>query len=347
MTALQPQKEINFNIININGKFPGHTINSTTNNNVVVDVRNKLDENLLITWLQVANDEEVEGAKYHVGNATGVGLQVQVASSSPEIKVAGSRSHTCCLPLPPNVFSAPGFTVFCTAFFTLRCFKTQCLPPTPPPLRWESDGAPDFVKLCMSAVYVFCLCNLNQHDFNFKSVILQSASIWMSCLNRIKRFNKAQMKFHRKTGFLVALSFCPLVCKAVNVRHHRVGETDEPASYRINDELEYLVEIYEWSGSNWEPYVANDVQVQFYMMSPYVLKTMSTDKKGLYLASFKVTGVARIGIRVDVVKDVCPIIKHILLLDSKGRRVAVKYYTDEWPTNSDKLAFESSSLVKH
>lgn len=42
---------------------------------------------------------------------------------------------------------------------------------------------------------------------------------------------------------------------------------------------EYLVEIYEWSGSSWEPYVANDVQIQFYMMSPYVLKTMSTDKK--------------------------------------------------------------------
>ncbi|XP_022012664.2 dolichyl-diphosphooligosaccharide--protein glycosyltransferase 48 kDa subunit [Helianthus annuus] len=79
--------------------------------------------------------------------------------------------------------------------------------------------------------------------------------------------------------------------KAVNVKHHRVGETDEPAIYRINDDLEYSVEIYEWSGSSWEPYVANDVQVQFYMMSPYVLKTMSTDKKGLYHASFKVPDV--------------------------------------------------------
>ncbi|PWA81681.1 dolichyl-diphosphooligosaccharide-protein glycosyltransferase 48kDa subunit family protein [Artemisia annua] len=79
--------------------------------------------------------------------------------------------------------------------------------------------------------------------------------------------------------------------KAVNVRHHRVGETEEPAIYRINDDLEYLVEIYEWSGSSWEPYVANDVQVQFYMMSPYVFKTMSSDKKGLYLASFKVPDV--------------------------------------------------------
>ena len=42
---------------------------------------------------------------------------------------------------------------------------------------------------------------------------------------------------------------------------------------------EYFVEIYEWSGTRWEPYVANDVQVQFYMMSPYVLKTLSTNEK--------------------------------------------------------------------
>lgn len=41
------------------------------------------------------------------------------------------------------------------------------------------------------------------------------------------------------------------------------------------------IEIYEWSGTTWEPYVADDVQVQFYMMSPYVLKTLSTDSKVL------------------------------------------------------------------
>ncbi|XP_027074904.1 dolichyl-diphosphooligosaccharide--protein glycosyltransferase 48 kDa subunit-like [Coffea eugenioides] len=79
--------------------------------------------------------------------------------------------------------------------------------------------------------------------------------------------------------------------KAVNVRHHKVGESDEPAIYRINDDLEYFVEIYEWSGTRWEPYVANDVQVQFYMMSPYVLKTLSTNEKGLYHTSFKVPDV--------------------------------------------------------
>jgi len=42
---------------------------------------------------------------------------------------------------------------------------------------------------------------------------------------------------------------------------------------------EYSIEIYEWSGTAWKPYVADDVQVQFYMMSPYVLKTLSNDNK--------------------------------------------------------------------
>ncbi|WJX94624.1 Monocopper oxidase-like protein sku5, variant 2 [Trifolium repens] len=37
-------------VIAINGEFPGPTINVTTNNNVAVNVHNKLDENLLIHW---------------------------------------------------------------------------------------------------------------------------------------------------------------------------------------------------------------------------------------------------------------------------------------------------------
>ncbi|CAK9171141.1 unnamed protein product [Ilex paraguariensis] len=37
-------------VIAINGHFPGPTINSTTNNNVVINVRNKLDEELLMHW---------------------------------------------------------------------------------------------------------------------------------------------------------------------------------------------------------------------------------------------------------------------------------------------------------
>ncbi|GLT74575.1 hypothetical protein SLA2020_463630 [Shorea laevis] len=45
-------------------------------------------------------------------------------------------------------------------------------------------------------------------------------------------------------------------------------------------------------------------------------------------------------------RDSCPGVKNILLLDSEGKRVAVKYYSDEWPTNSAKLAFEKSLFTK-
>ncbi|XP_021902928.1 coatomer subunit zeta-2-like isoform X2 [Carica papaya] len=42
----------------------------------------------------------------------------------------------------------------------------------------------------------------------------------------------------------------------------------------------------------------------------------------------------------------CPSVKNILLLDSEGKRVAVKYYSDDWPTNSAKLAFEKYIFSK-
>ncbi|XP_062156494.1 coatomer subunit zeta-1-like isoform X2 [Alnus glutinosa] len=45
-------------------------------------------------------------------------------------------------------------------------------------------------------------------------------------------------------------------------------------------------------------------------------------------------------------KDLCPSVKNILLLDSEGKRVAVKYYSDDWPTNSSKSAFEKSVFTK-
>ncbi|KAM1032917.1 hypothetical protein TB2_035976 [Malus domestica] len=43
----------------------------------------------------------------------------------------------------------------------------------------------------------------------------------------------------------------------------------------------------------------------------------------------------------------CPSIKNILLLDSEGKRVAVKYYSEEdWPTNAAKESFEKAVFTK-
>lgn len=41
-----------------------------------------------------------------------------------------------------------------------------------------------------------------------------------------------------------------------------------------------------------------------------------------------------------------PLIKNVLLLDAEGKRVAVKYYSDDWPNLQAKLAFEKSVFTK-
>lgn len=42
-----------FQVIGINGRFPGPILNVTTNWNVVVNVKNELDEPLLLTWYDI------------------------------------------------------------------------------------------------------------------------------------------------------------------------------------------------------------------------------------------------------------------------------------------------------
>ncbi|XP_072962055.1 coatomer subunit zeta-2 isoform X1 [Typha angustifolia] len=48
----------------------------------------------------------------------------------------------------------------------------------------------------------------------------------------------------------------------------------------------------------------------------------------------------------DYSKESCPSMKNILLLDSEGKRVAVKYFSDDWPTHAAKLAYEKSVFTK-
>ncbi|KAI5314297.1 hypothetical protein L3X38_043473 [Prunus dulcis] len=142
------------------------------------------------------------------------------------------------------------------------------------------------------------LVSVVQARNNARVLISGSLSLFSNRFFRSKVQKAGSPKKHEKSAneqFLTELSKWVFHerghLKAVNVRHHKVGEADEPAIYRINDDLEYSVEIYEWHGKSWEPYVADDVQVQFYMMSPYVLKTLSTDQKGSYFTAFKVPDV--------------------------------------------------------
>ncbi|CAH9113539.1 unnamed protein product [Cuscuta europaea] len=44
--------------------------------------------------------------------------------------------------------------------------------------------------------------------------------------------------------------------------------------------------------------------------------------------------------------DRFPTVKNVLVLDSEGKRVAVKYYSDDWPTNAAKEAYEKAIFAK-
>jgi len=61
--------------------------------------------------------------------------------------------------------------------------------------------------------------------------------------------------------------------------------------YRINDDVIYQLLIEEYDGNQWKPFIADDVQIEFIMLDPYIRKTMSTNGDGIFFTSFKVPDV--------------------------------------------------------
>lgn len=59
--------------------------------------------------------------------------------------------------------------------------------------------------------------------------------------------------------------------------------------YRTKDDLRYSIDIMQWDGETgtWVPYLADDVQLEFVMLDPYVRTTMQADRNGTYTAHFK------------------------------------------------------------
>lgn len=81
------------------------------------------------------------------------------------------------------------------------------------------------------------------------------------------------------------------ILRTSNVKHHRVNETDAPSMYTIKDDIEYSIQIEEWTGGQWTPFAANDVQLEFRMIDPYVRITLKHDNKGVFSTPFKVPDV--------------------------------------------------------
>ncbi|KAF9106165.1 hypothetical protein BGX29_010310 [Mortierella sp. GBA35] len=60
----------------------------------------------------------------------------------------------------------------------------------------------------------------------------------------------------------------------VAVQHHKVGEEEAPAHYRIKDNMTYTISLAEYRDGEWHPFSADDVQLELIMLDPYVRKTL-------------------------------------------------------------------------
>ncbi|XP_055607583.1 dolichyl-diphosphooligosaccharide--protein glycosyltransferase 48 kDa subunit [Uranotaenia lowii] len=83
------------------------------------------------------------------------------------------------------------------------------------------------------------------------------------------------------------------VIRVKSVTHHKEGESSPPASYTITDPVVYTIEIETLAAASgkWQPFQANDVQLEFVRIDPFVRTTLKSIGGGRYQAKFKIPDV--------------------------------------------------------
>ncbi|GAB0090576.1 Dolichyl-diphosphooligosaccharide--protein glycosyltransferase 48 kDa subunit [Sergentomyia squamirostris] len=76
-----------------------------------------------------------------------------------------------------------------------------------------------------------------------------------------------------------------------SVSHAKDGEDTPPGAYTITDPVIYTIHIEKNNNGAWEPFVANDVQLEFVRIDPFVRTTLKQVKPGKYQAKFKIPDV--------------------------------------------------------
>ncbi|XP_014675195.1 PREDICTED: dolichyl-diphosphooligosaccharide--protein glycosyltransferase 48 kDa subunit-like [Priapulus caudatus] len=80
------------------------------------------------------------------------------------------------------------------------------------------------------------------------------------------------------------------VLRVGEVKHTKVGMTAPPTAYTILENVIYTIEIDQLIGDKWVPFKAEDVQLEFVRIDPFV-RTALTPKNGKYVAQFKLPDV--------------------------------------------------------
>jgi len=84
------------------------------------------------------------------------------------------------------------------------------------------------------------------------------------------------------------------VLRLSNVTHKKVGESNPPAAYTITEDVLYSAVIEELKDGIWTGYVADDVQLEFVRIDPFVrinMKRVPGVPSGRFEAKFKIPDV--------------------------------------------------------
>jgi len=76
------------------------------------------------------------------------------------------------------------------------------------------------------------------------------------------------------------------VLRSTDMTHYRVGETDTPSYYTINEQIRFQIKIEELVAGEWVPFDQNDVQVDYHRLDPFVRRTMDNNN-GIFSTEFK------------------------------------------------------------
>lgn len=82
------------------------------------------------------------------------------------------------------------------------------------------------------------------------------------------------------------------VIRVRSVKHHKEGESFPPSSYTITEPVVYTIEIETLAADGkWHPFQANDIQLEFVRIDPFVRTTLKAIGGGRYQAQFKIPDV--------------------------------------------------------
>lgn len=81
------------------------------------------------------------------------------------------------------------------------------------------------------------------------------------------------------------------VLRVSEIRHQKEGTVNQdgknPENYFIEDRIEYFARIEQKTKGQWAPFNANDMQLDFVMLEPYIRLGLENIEEGLFYAKFR------------------------------------------------------------